>query len=296
MKKGLKILLIVLVAGALVLGGTLYSILSGKINISSSDLLSTAFAENVLMCNDNENGIHFKLMGPGIIEEVLKRLGLDETELKSAWESGKTLLEFAESKGITKEKLVQTFKDVITEKLDELLKDGKITETEKENLLKDIDSRIEDFITNTPPFGKGNGIGRGKPPIDKIPGEPPFDKGFFFDGKGIMEDVLTKLNLSLDEFQTAVKEGKSLLEFAESKGITKDNLKAVVKEVVTNKVEQLVKDGKMTEEQKTKFLSNLDDFVERFINGPRKGHHGGRGNHGIGNSNNSETLPPSSNL
>jgi len=296
MKKGLKILLIVLVAGALVLGGTLYSILSGKINISSSDLLSTAFAENVLMCNDNENGIHFKLMGPGIIEEVLKRLGLDETELKSAWESGKTLLEFAESKGITKEKLVQTFKDVITEKLDELLKDGKITETEKENLLKDIDSRIEDFITNTPPFGKGNGIGRGKPPIDKIPGEPPFDKGFFFDGKGIMEDVLTKLNLSLDEFQTAVKEGKSLLEFAESKGITKDNLVAVVKEVVTNKVEQLVKDGKMTEEQKTKFLSNLDDFVERFINGPRKGHHGGRGNHGIGNSNNSETLPPSSNL
>ena len=296
MKKGLKILLIVLVAGALVLGGTLYSILSGKINISSSDLLSTAFAENVLMCNDNENGIHFKLMGPGIIEEVLKRLGLDETELKSAWESGKTLLEFAESKGITKEKLVQTFKDVITEKLDELLKDGKITETEKENLLKDIDSRIEDFITNTPPFGKGNGIGRGKPPIDKIPGEPPFDKGFFFDGKGIMEDVLTKLNLSLDEFQTAVKEGKSLLEFAESKGITKDNLVAVVKEVVTNKVEQLVKDGKMTEEEKTKFLSNLDDFVERFINGPRKGHHGGRGNHGIGNSNNSETLPPSSNL
>jgi F0F1-type ATP synthase delta subunit len=269
MKKGLKILLIVLVAGALVLGGTLYSILSGKINISSSDLLSTAFAENVLMCNDNENGIHFKLMGPGIIEEVLKRLGLDETELKSAWESGKTLLEFAESKGITKEKLVQTFKDVITEKLDELLKDGKITETEKENLLKDIDSRIEDFITNTPPFGKGNGIGRGKPPIDKIPGEPPIHKGFFFNGKGIMEDVLTKLNLSLDEFQTAVKEGKSLLEFAESKGITKEKLVTVVKEVVTNKVEQLVKDGKMTEEQKTKFLSNLDDFVERFINGPR---------------------------
>jgi polyhydroxyalkanoate synthesis regulator phasin len=296
MKKGLKILMIVLVAGAIVLGGAVYSIISGKINISSSDLLSTAFAENVLMCNDKENGIHFKLIGHGIIEEVLKILGLDETGLKSAWESGKTLLEFAESKGITKEKLVQTFKDVITEKLDELLKDGKITETEKENFLKDIDSRIEDFITNTPPFGKGKGLGRGKPPIDKIPGEPPIQKGFFFDGKGIMEDVLTKLNLSLDEFQTAVKEGKSLLEFAESKGITKEKLVTVVKEVVTNKVEQLVKDGKMTEEQKTKFLSNLDDFVERFINGPRRGHHGGRGNHGIENFNNLEASLPSSNL
>ncbi len=300
MKKGLKILLIVLVAGTLVLGGAFYSIISGKIKISSSDLLSTALAENVLMCNDYENGIHFKLIGPGIIEDVMKRLGLDETELKSAFESGKTLLEFAESKGITKDKLIQTFKDVITEKLNELIKEGKITETQKENLLNNIDSRIEDFITNTPPFGKGKGFGRGKPPIDKIPGEPPIQKGFFFDGKGIMEDVLTKLNLSLDEFQTAVKEGKSLLEFAESKGITKDKLVSVVKEVVTNKVEQLVKNGKMTEEQKTKFLSNIDDFVERFINGPgfgpRRGRHGGRGNHGIGNFNNLETSLPSSNL
>ena len=58
MKKGLKILLIVLVAGTLVLGGAFYSIISGKIKISSSDLLSTALAENVLMCNDYENGIH----------------------------------------------------------------------------------------------------------------------------------------------------------------------------------------------------------------------------------------------
>jgi len=72
-----------------------------------------------------------KLLGPGIIEEVIKRLGLDEDELKTAWENGQTLLEFAESKGITKEKLVQTFEDVITEKLDELLSEGKITETEK---------------------------------------------------------------------------------------------------------------------------------------------------------------------
>jgi len=99
------------------------------------------------------------------------------------------------------------------------------------------------------------------------PGEPPFGKGFFLDEKGLMEEVLTKLNLTVEDFQSARQEGKSLLEFAESKGITKDNLVAVVKEVVTNKVNQLVTDGKMTEDEKTKFLENLDDFVERFISG-----------------------------
>lgn len=292
MKKSLKILLVVLVAGMIVLGGAAYSIITGKISLNSSDLLSSAFAEDVLMCNQNENGMKFKLLGPGIIEEVIKRLGLDENELKTAWENGQTLLEFAESKGITKEKLVQTFKDVITEKLDELLSEGKITETEKANFLSDLDTRIEDFITKTPPFGRGKG--------EMPPGEPPFGKGFFLDEKGLMEEVLTKLNLTVEDFQNARKEGKSLLEFAESKGITKENLVAVVKEVVTNKVNQLVTDGKMTEDEKTKFLENLDDFVERFISGPGfgpgRGHHGKIGNGDFGNSGSSTNLPPSSNL
>jgi len=292
MKKSLKILLVVLVAGMIFLGGAAYSIITGKISLNSSDLLSSAFAEDVLMCNQNENGMKFKLLGPGIIEEVIKRLGLDEDELKTAWENGQTLLEFAESKGITKEKLVQTFKDVITEKLDELLSEGKITETEKANFLSDLDTRIEDFITKTPPFGRGKG--------EMPPGEPPFGKGFFLDEKGLMEEVLTKLNLTVEDFQNVRKEGKSLLEFAESKGITKENLVAVVKEVVTNKVNQLVTDGKMTEDEKTKFLENLDDFVERFISGPGfgpgRGHRGKIGNGDFGNSGSSTNLPPSSNL
>lgn len=277
MKKVLKILMFVLLAGALVIGGAVYTILSGKINLSSLDLISTAFAEEVLMCNEIGNGVQFRLIGPGIIEEVLERLGLDELELKNYWENGETLLDFALSKGITKEKLIQTFRDVITEKLNELVKEGKISETEKENILLNLDTRIEDFITKTPPFGKGVRIGRGNPPIDKTPGEPPVDKGFLFNGLGLMEEVLNRLNLSVDEFRSAVKDGKSLLEFAQSKGITKDELVTVVKEVVIQKINQLVTDGKITEEQKTKFLANIDDFVERFINVPgKRGPNGGR--------------------
>lgn len=270
MKKGLKVLMVFLLAGAIVIGGAVYTILSGKINLSSLDLISTAFAEEVLMCNEVRNGVQFRLLGPGIIEEVLERLGLDEIELKNYWENGQSLLDFALSKGITKEKLIQTFRDVITEKLNELVKKGKISETEKENILLNLDTRIEDFITKTPPFGKGVGFGRGKPPIDKIPGEPPVDKGFLFDRLGLMEEVLNRLNLSVDDFKSAVQDGKSLLEFAQSKGITKDELVTVVKEVVIQKINQLVTDGKITEEQKAKFLANIDDFVERFINVPGK--------------------------
>jgi len=50
-EKSLKILLVVLVAGMIVLGGAAYSIITGKISLNSSDLLSSAFAEDVLMCN-----------------------------------------------------------------------------------------------------------------------------------------------------------------------------------------------------------------------------------------------------
>lgn len=285
MKKGLKILMVFMLAGALLVGGAVYTILSKKINLSSLDLISTAFADEVLMCNEIGNGVQFRLLGPGIIEEVLERLGLDETELKNSWDNGQTLLDFALSKDITKEKLIQTFRDVITEKLNELVKEGKISETEKENFLLNLDTRIEDFITKTPPFRKGLGVGRGnppidnrgKPPIDKTPGEPPVDKRLISSGLGLMEEVLNRLNLSVDEFRSAVKDGKSLLEFAQSKGITKDELITVVKEVVIQKINQLVSDGKITEEQKAKFLANLDDFVEKFINVPgKRGPNGGR--------------------
>jgi len=290
MKKGLKIFLVLVLVGALLLGGAIYTIISGR-STSASSLMKTTFAEEVLMCNENPNGIHFKLLGPGIIEEVLKRLNLSEDELKSYWENGKTLLDYAHDKGITKEKLIETFKEVITEKVNQLLSENKITETEKENILKNLDSKIETFITKAPPFGKGRGPKDGVPP-----NKPPFGKGIFFDEKGLMEEVLLKLNLSLDEFQSAVKDGKTLLEFAESKGITKDKLVSVVKEVVLNKIDQLVKDGKITEDQKAKFIENLDYFVERFINGPRRGPGKGRDKGFTNNWKNFNNMPTSSNL
>lgn len=168
MKKGLKILMVVVVVGMLVLGGAVYTILSGK-NTSTLSIMKTTFAEEVLQSNNNPKGIHFKLIGPGIIEEVLKRLNLSEDELKTYWDQGKTLLDYAQDKGITKEKLIATFKAVITEKLDQLVSEGKITETEKNNLLVNIETRIEEFITKTPPFKNGNG--KGAPPV-----EPPLIK------------------------------------------------------------------------------------------------------------------------
>ncbi len=310
MKKGLKILMVVVIAGMLVLGGAIYTILRGE-DYSTLSLMKTTFAEEVLQSNNNPKGIHFKVLGPGIIEEVLNRLNLSEDELKTYWDQGKTLLNYTQDKGITKEKLIATFKAVITEKLDQLVSEGKITETEKNNLLVDIETRIEEFITKTPPFKNGKGKQPIEPPFKNgngrgtTPGEPPFKgtppedmpkgKGFLFDGKGLMEDVLNKLNLSLDEFQNAMKEKKSLLEFAESKDITKENLIKVVKEVVTEKINQLVKDGKMTEDEKTKFLENLDEFVERFINGP--GYVRGKGGpHGNGFRGNCDASPSYSNI
>ncbi|MDI6860469.1 MAG: hypothetical protein QMD25_00425 [Caldisericia bacterium] len=270
MKRGLKILVVLLVAGVLIFGGVVYTILSQK-NITTLSFMKTTFAEEVLQCNNHPKGIYFKILGPGIIEEVLKTLNLSEDELKTYWDQGKTLLDYAQDKGITKEKLIEAFKKVIVEKLNQLVLEGKITETEKENFLSNIESRIEEFITKTPPFKNGKGM-----PKDNL----PFEQKFLCDGKNLIEEVLTRLNLSLDEFQNAMKDKKSLLEFVESKGITKDELIKVVKEVVIEKVNQLVKDGKITEDQKTKFIERLDEFVERFINGP--GHRRGRkGNNSI---------------
>ncbi len=300
MKKRVKIVLTLTIAVVLILGGVVYSILAGK-GSNSIGLMKETFAEEVLQHGNSLNGIHFKLIGPGVVEEVLKRLNLSETELKVYFNQGKTLLNYATDKGISKEKLVQTFKDVITEKLNELLNKGKITETQKQEVLSDIDSRIEEFITKTPPFINRKGNGQ-FPPVEPPRGNknlppfmPPRGKNDEKDGlmDGLMEEVLNKLNLTVEDFQNARKEGKSLLEFAESKGITKDNLVSALKEIVTEKLNQLLKDGKITEDQKARFLEKLDDFVERFING--KGFGRGRGPHNFNGNGECYVSPSSSN-
>ncbi|MGJ7919043.1 DUF2680 domain-containing protein [Neobacillus sp. LXY-4] len=104
---------------------------------------------------------------------------------------------------------------------------------------------------------------------------------------GTMPEVIADvLGMTVDELQTARNEGKSVADLAEEKGINVDDLVAKMVETRKADLEQLVKDGKITQEQMDTMLSNMETkmktAVERDSVGPMHGRGGGMGMMGQG--------------
>ncbi len=112
---------------------------------------------------------------------------------------------------------------------------------------------------------------------------------------GTMHDMMAiELGMTADELYTARSEGKSIAELAEEKGLDVNALNEKMIDVRKAELEQLVKDGKITEEQKNLMLENMEarmkTAIEREITGPMNGREGGMGmgqgrgyHHGMGN-------------
>jgi hypothetical protein len=97
-----------------------------------------------------------------------------------------------------------------------------------------------------------------------------------------MDAAATVLGMSVDDLMTELKDGKSLADVAEAKGISQETLTADLLAQVKTQLDTLVSDGKLTQEQADNSYaqteSNIDQIVSDqsgFFGGGR--FHGGRG-------------------
>src|SRR3954471_22660574 len=102
------------------------------------------------------------------------------------------------------------------------------------------------------PRGGGPGFGHGGP-------------GPFFGGFGL-DAAATYLGLSEDALRTQLQGGKSLADIAKAQNKDVAGLKAAMKTAVTEQLDQAVTDKKLTADQKTKILADLDSHLDDFIN------------------------------
>lgn len=113
-------------------------------------------------------------------------------------------------------------------------------------------------------------------------------------GGSMSEQIANALGITMDELISARMEGKSVADLAKEKGIKEDKLIADLLQARKTELEQLVKDGKITQEQMDIMMEhmefNIKEAIQRNMVGPMKGHGGKKGmGHGRGwnsNSNN----------
>lgn len=104
---------------------------------------------------------------------------------------------------------------------------------------------------------------------------------------GSMNTVIADaLGMTIEEFQAARKDEKSVADLAKEKGISVEELLAVMLESKKSNLEQLVKDGNLTQEQMDSMLENMRTMmkqaIERDTTGPMQGRGKGMGYGGRG--------------
>jgi len=165
---------------------------------------------------------------------------------------GAFLSRVAQILGISDQKLTSALKEASVEKVDQLLKDGKITQSQAD--------QMKQRIQNGQFVGFG-GMGMG------------MEKGERFD---FMGSLIQYLGMNQSDMKSAIGGGKSLTDIITSKGKTVSDAKTYLTDQAKIYINQQVKDGKITQDNANTFVNNLPTTLDNFLNGKLGRPHGGK--------------------
>ena len=108
--------------------------------------------------------------GPGL-DAAAKALGMSDTDLVTALRSGKSLAAIAKEKGVDVQKVIDALVAEAKQRLADAVKDGRLTQAQADQRLKDLTARITERVNSAGPGGPG-GFGRGHGRWGVAPGAP----------------------------------------------------------------------------------------------------------------------------
>ncbi len=202
----------------------------------------------------NGQGIFGKMFGKGFKdgakigvadEKIADFLGIQASDLISARKDGKSLAQIAADNGKTEEALINFIVTEEKAQLDTLLKDGKITQAQYDNMTANLETKVKEMVESTnvgkPNIAKGLNLGE------------------------LQEKIASFLGVTVDDLKTARKDGKSLAQIAADNGKTEE---ALINFIVTEEKAQLdtlLKDGKITQAQYDNMTANLETKVKEMV-------------------------------
>ncbi|BBH24687.1 hypothetical protein Back11_60320 [Paenibacillus baekrokdamisoli] len=184
---------------------------------------------------------HHRHGGSGGImsQEVLDLLKLDRNTLRDKLKAGQTLAQIAQSQGVSREDLKKALTNAFSKRQDEM----------KQHFQKNLDLIVDGKFQPGKWQGKGPASG-------------------YIIGRGNDLSALAKqLGISTEALHQAMASGKTLAELAKEKGVNVQKLIKVQKQIIVDRINQAVKDGRLTQAQADKQIAHTDQFAENIVNG-----------------------------
>jgi polyhydroxyalkanoate synthesis regulator phasin len=170
--------------------------------------------------------------------------------------------DLAKRLNVTRDQLDTAIKGAAEARIDAAVAAGKMT--------KEQGDAAKQALANGVPALGGHLFGGGRGGPGGGPGHGP---GGFGHGFGAIQGAADYLGLTEDKLRDQLQAGKSLSDIAKAtSGKTVDGLKAAMKAAAVKDLDQAVKDGHLTSDQRDKMVADLDQRLDDIVNNtPPKG-------------------------
>jgi polyhydroxyalkanoate synthesis regulator phasin len=183
-------------------------------------------------------------------------------------ESEAVIDDAADQLGIESSELSDALREALKNRVDEAVESGRLSEEQGAELKERIESGETPLIF--PGLGRHGGFGHGGP-------------GHF----GKLEAAATYLGLTGAELRERLADGKTLAEIAGDEGKSVDGLVDALVVEATEKIDEAVANGRLTDEQATELKAGLEERMQDLVEGElragplrggfREGFHGAPG-------------------
>src|SRR4029453_7675259 len=195
------------------------------------------------------------LLGIALLAVVVVGGGIAATKaLTPKQESQAVIDDAAKQLGVTPAQLSSALKQALKNRVDEAVKDGRLTKAEGDRLKQAIDPGGPPFFGLGPPRFHDHG-----------------HFGFRHHGHGPFEQGLTAaadyLGVTRAQLMNELRDGKSLAQVAKAHGKSADGLVDALVKQAEQKLDQAVKNGRITEAEKTEMLAGLKKRITDLVNG-----------------------------
>jgi uncharacterized protein (DUF433 family)/ribosomal protein S20 len=179
--------------------------ITGSAFAANNIATTTATASATPQAASTQHGQHFKQNGYQFKDQkLLSLLNIDAQTLKQELKAGKSLADIAAEKSVSEQQVIDLLVSEATQKLDQAVQSGKLTQDKADNIKANLADHIKKVVEQKGNFYEGK----------KKPG---------FEG-GYIKDTATVLGITPQDILTQLKSGKSLVQIAQDKKVTEQQL------------------------------------------------------------------------
>ncbi|SEC44511.1 hypothetical protein [Paenibacillus sp. GP183] len=203
------------IAAAFLIGG------AGLLHNTQANAAATPTGTTVVQNTKSSANDHGKRgYEQNLIKETATILNVDPTAITDQLKQGKTLVQIAQAKGNTEDVLLQKLTDAENQSIAAALASGKITQAQADKMKSGLSARLKKEVEN----------------VEKNDGHEKGRVGAFGDPAALSQI----LGVTRQQLKADLQSGKSLVEIAQAKGITEEQLINKIKDGMTAKLKQFV--------------------------------------------------------